>query len=86
MKAVDNDNGFVTMFQNLEPGIAALIAFALSPWIKGLSFAANWVFFAGLALGAASLFVFSWKSLQQTAGQSSPAPTVVPRGHAVLEP
>jgi hypothetical protein len=25
----------VTMFQNLEPGIAALIAFCLSPWIEG---------------------------------------------------
>ena len=33
-----NDNGFVTMFQNLEPGIAALIAFCLSPWIEGLRF------------------------------------------------
>ena len=85
MKAVDNDNGFVTMFQNLEPAIAALISFALSPWIKGLSFAANWVFFAGLALAAASLFVFSWKLLQQPT-QPSPAPTVVPRGRAVLEP
>ncbi len=86
MKAVDNDNGFVTMFQNLEPGIAALIAFCLSPWIKGLSFRANGVFFAGLAVGAASLFVFSWRSIQQPAGKSSPAPTVVPRGRAVLEP
>ena len=86
MKAVDNDNGFVTMFQNLEPAIAALISFALSPWIKGLSFAPNWVFFAGLALGAASLFAFSWKSLQQPAGRSAPSPTMVPRGRAVLEP
>jgi hypothetical protein len=88
MKAVDNDNGFVTMFQNLEPGIAALIAFSLSPWIKGLAFTANWVFFAGLALGAASLFVFSWKSLQQPAqrSQGAPKPTLVPRGRAVLEP
>ena len=63
--ATDNDNGFVTMFQNLEPAIAALIAFCLSPWIEGLRFEAGWLFFAGLGLTAASLFVFSWRSLRQ---------------------
>ena len=35
LNTTGNDNGFVTMFQNLEPGIAALIAFCLSPWIEG---------------------------------------------------
>jgi len=60
-----NDNGLVTMFQNLEPGIAALIAFCLSPWIDGLRFEAGWMFFAGLGLTAVSLFIFSWSSLRQ---------------------
>ena len=41
LNITDNDNGFVTMFQNLPPGIAALIAFCLSPWIEGLRFEAN---------------------------------------------
>jgi hypothetical protein len=53
------------MFQNLELGIAALIAFCLSPWIEGLRFEAGWMFFAGLGLTAVSLFVFSWNSLRQ---------------------
>ena len=48
-----------------EPGIAALIAFCLSPWIEGLGFKAGWTFFAGLGLTAVSLFVFSWSSLRQ---------------------
>jgi hypothetical protein len=61
----DDDNGFVTMFQNLEPAIAALIAFCLSPWIEGLRFEPGWPFFAGLGLTAVSLFVFSWRSLRQ---------------------
>jgi hypothetical protein len=65
LTVTDNDNGFVTMFQNLEPAIAALIAFGLSSWIEGLRFEAKWPFFAGLALTAASLFVFSWRSLRQ---------------------
>jgi hypothetical protein len=38
LNATDDDNGFVTMFQNLEPAIAALISFCLSPW----RFEAGW--------------------------------------------
>lgn len=73
LTATGDDNGFVTMFQNLEPSIAALISFFLSPWIQGLRFEAGWVFFAGLGLTAASLFVFSWRSLQQGAqGEKKP--------------
>ena len=65
-------NGFVTMFQNLEPGIAALIAFCLSPWIEGLRFEAGWTFFAGLGLTAVSLFIFSWSSLRQAKQETNP--------------
>jgi hypothetical protein len=78
LTATDNDNGFVTMFQNLEPAIAAFIAFCLSPWIEGLRFEAGWLFFAGLGLTAASLFVFSWRSLRQADKQREGAP--VPQG------
>jgi hypothetical protein len=65
LNTTGNDNGFVTMFQNLEPAIAALIAFCLSPWIEGLRFEAGWTFFAGLGLTAVSLFIFSWRSIRQ---------------------
>jgi hypothetical protein len=65
LNTTGNDNGFVTMFQNLEPGIAALIAFCLSPWIEGLRFEAGWLFFVGLGLTAVSLFIFSWRSIRQ---------------------
>ena len=81
LNTTGNDNGFVTMFQNLEPGIAALIAFCLSPWIEGLRFEAGWTFFAGLGLTAVSLFIFSWSSLRQAkheetrqAEEAAPAP------------
>jgi hypothetical protein len=85
-----NDNGFVTMFQNLEPAIAALIAFCLSPWIEGLRFEGGWSFFAGLGLGltAASLFIFSWSSLRQakheeTDKQEEAAPAPLERSFAI---
>jgi hypothetical protein len=83
LTVTDNDNGFVTMFQNLEPAIAALIAFGLSPWIEGLRFEAKWPFFAGLALTAASLFVFSWRSLRQGNRQEKVAPAAPRRCLAI---
>ena len=83
LNVTGNDNGFVTMFQNLEPGIAALISFCLAPWIKGLSFEASWPFFAGLGLTAASLFIFSWRSLRQAESQESEEPAPTKRSLAV---
>ena len=74
LNATGNDNGFVTMFQNLEPAIAALIALGLSPWVEGLRFTANWTFFVGLALTGAALFAFSLKSLRQEAGVGAARP------------
>ena len=67
LQITDNDNGFVTMFQNLEPAIAALLSFALAPFIAGLAFTANKVFFAGLAVTGAGLFIFSRKTLRRPA-------------------
>lgn len=60
-----NDNGFVTMFFLLTPGLSSLITVPLSWWIADLRFFAGPMFFIGLALIAASLFLFlqrSWRS------------------------
>jgi hypothetical protein len=59
------DNGFVTMFWNLVPALTALISLAMSWWIADLHFAADPMFFLGLALVAASLLLFSLKSWRQ---------------------
>jgi len=59
------DNGFVTMFFNLVPALTALISLVLSWWIADLHFAADPMFFLGLALIAASLLLFSLKSWRQ---------------------
>ncbi len=60
-----NDNGFVTMFFNLVPALTALISLILSWWIVDLHFAADPLFFIGLALIAASLLLFSLKAWRQ---------------------
>ena len=62
LTATDNDNGFVTMFFLFVPGLSSLISFALSSWISDLHFSANLMFFVGLVLVAAPLFVFAMKS------------------------
>jgi drug/metabolite transporter (DMT)-like permease len=61
------DNGFVTMFWNLVPALTALISFVMSWWIADLHFAADPMFFIGLALIVASLMVFSLKSWRRPA-------------------
>ena len=60
------DNGFVTMF--LESGAGADragVPFVLSWWIADLHFAADPMFFFGMALVAASLLLFSLKAWRQ---------------------
>jgi hypothetical protein len=64
LTATGGDNGFVTMFLNLVPGLTALISLVMSWWIADLHFAADPLFFVGLALVAASLLLFSLKSWQ----------------------
>ena len=61
------DNGFVTMFLNLVPALTALISFLLSWWIADLHFVLDWMFFFGLALVAATLVLFSYKSWREPA-------------------
>ena len=60
-----NDNGFVTMFFNLVPALTALVSLILSWWIVDLHFAADPLFFVGLALIAVSLLLFSLKAWRQ---------------------
>jgi drug/metabolite transporter (DMT)-like permease len=57
-----NDNGFVTMFFMLVPGLTSLISVPLSWWIPDLKFMAGPMFFFGLALVAAALILFSFKA------------------------
>jgi hypothetical protein len=59
------DNGFVTMFWNLVPGLTALVSLVLSWWIADLHFAADPMFFFGMALVAASLVLFSLRAWRQ---------------------
>jgi drug/metabolite transporter (DMT)-like permease len=63
LRNTGNDNGFVTMFFLLIPGITALISIPLSWWIADLRFIVDPLFFLGLALITASLFLFSYKAL-----------------------
>jgi hypothetical protein len=60
-----NDNGFVTMFFNLVPALTALVSLILSWRIVDLHFAADPLFFIGLALIAVSLLLFSLKAWRQ---------------------
>ena len=62
LTATENDNGFVTMFFLFVPALSSFISFVLSRWISDLHFAADLMFFVGLALVATPLFVFSMKS------------------------
>jgi drug/metabolite transporter (DMT)-like permease len=57
-----NDNGYVTMFFLLIPALTALLSLALSPWIVELKFSVGPLFYAGLILVAAPIFLFSWQS------------------------
>ena len=53
------DNGFVTMFFLLGPALSGLYSWLLSNWVEGARFAANGVYFLGLAITAAALFFFA---------------------------
>ena len=59
------DNGFVSMFFNLAPALAAFISLAMSFWLAALHFAVNPIFLVGLALSVGSLLLFSLKSWRQ---------------------
>lgn len=67
-----NDNGFVTMFFLLIPGLTALISLPLSRWIPDLRFNIDPMFFVGLALITAALFVFSYQALWRARSPEEP--------------
>jgi drug/metabolite transporter (DMT)-like permease len=58
LTATQNDNGYVTMFFLLTPVLTPLIALPLSRWIPDLQFVAGPLFFIGMALVMAALFLF----------------------------
>jgi len=62
LTATKNDNGFVTMFFLLVPGLTGLIAWPMSFWIPELKFFANPSFFVGLIVIAIPLAFFSVRS------------------------
>jgi hypothetical protein len=62
LTVTDGDNGFVTMFFNLVPPLAALISLIMSLWIAELRFQAVPTFFIGLVLISASLLLFSLRA------------------------
>lgn len=65
LRRTNNDNGFVTMFFLLIPGLSALISWPMSWFLGELAFTVDWLFFGGLALVMASLAAFSFKSLKR---------------------
>jgi hypothetical protein len=86
LSATGGDNGFVSMFLNLLPALAALVSYGLSFWLPDLRFRPNGLYFAGLALIGASLFVFSMKSGRGATGTDSEtrdrnSPTMKPVVH-----
>jgi drug/metabolite transporter (DMT)-like permease len=75
LSATRNDNGFVTMFLLIVPGIASLICYPLSWWIPELRVVSNPMFFIGLSLVTIPLAVFSLKSSSGGAIVRLDAPT-----------
>ncbi len=62
LSRTDNDNGFVTMFFLLAPGMAGLYSWALSHWLTALKFNLNGLYFMGLAMTAGAMCYFVMKS------------------------
>lgn len=67
LQATKGDNGFVTMFFLLAPGLSGLYSWALSPFVKSLSFNPDGLYFLGLAVTAVSLMVFLQRARAKSA-------------------
>jgi drug/metabolite transporter (DMT)-like permease len=67
LQATNGDNGFVTMFFLLAPALSGLYSWALSPFVKTLAFHPNALYFAGLAVTAASLLAFLHRAKAKSA-------------------
>jgi len=59
LTATDNDNGFVIMCFSVRAWSVFTDFFPSASWISDLHFTPGWMFFVGLALVAAPLFIFS---------------------------
>ena len=73
LSSTKNDNGFVSMFLLLVPALTCLLSIPMSWWIPELSFVAGPMFFLGLALIAAPLFVFSLQSWRSASTREATA-------------
>jgi hypothetical protein len=62
LRATQGDNGFVTMFFLLAPALSGIYSWALSPFVKSLSFRPDALYFIGLAVTAVSLLFFLQKA------------------------
>jgi hypothetical protein len=62
LSATGNDNGFVTMFFRLGPGLTAHLSLSLLPWLPQLKFSVTPIFFIGLGIVAVPIFLFSWQA------------------------
>ncbi len=67
LQATKGDNGFVTMFFLLCPALSGLYSWALSPFVKSLSFGPNALYFLGLAVTGFSLVLFLQRARAKTA-------------------
>jgi drug/metabolite transporter (DMT)-like permease len=77
LTATDNDNGFVTMFFLLVPGLTCLVSLPLSWWIADLRFAPTPLFFSGMLIVALPLMYFcikSWRSPHSLSMATSVSP------------
>jgi hypothetical protein len=72
LTATRNDNGYVTMFFLLIPGISALISLPLSKWIPTLTFVPGVSFVIGMACVSAPLIALSLGA-RRAGGAARPA-------------
>jgi drug/metabolite transporter (DMT)-like permease len=73
LSSTKNDNGFVSMFLLLVPALTCLLSVPMSWWIPELTFVSGPVFYLGLVLIAAPLFVFSLKSWRSASAKETSA-------------
>jgi drug/metabolite transporter (DMT)-like permease len=76
LRVTENDNGFVTLFFLLEPGLACLVSAPLSRYVAEVHVNFDLVFLVGLALVVGPLFAFClklWRSETAKLG-ADPAP------------
>jgi hypothetical protein len=77
LTATGGDNGFVTMFFLAVPALTGLVSLPLSWFIPDLKFQANALYLIGLALIAAALLLFtfrSWREERRGAPRAESAP------------